>query len=63
MSNLRENLIQNLYDFNVSADISIESLADTIMGIIQKTNGRIYAEEFHCCPMCTDCPDNCPMEK
>lgn len=25
--------------------------------------GREYVEEFYECPMCTDCPDNCPLDK
>ena len=60
---LRESIIEDLYDYNVFADVSIESLADDIMDIIRNTNGREYVKAFHTCPMCTDCPDNCPIEK
>jgi len=63
MKEFRDKLIQDLYDLNVHADITIEELADDIIDDIQNIVGRQYAEIFGCCPMCTDCPDECPLDK
>lgn len=29
----------------------------------QNCVGRSYAKTHEKCPMCTDCPDNCPIEQ
>ena len=60
---IRETLVEEFYDFNVSADITIESLADVVMDIIKNLQGATYVKEFHKCPICTDCPDECPLDK
>lgn len=62
MSKFREKLIQNLYDLNVQADIKIEELADDIIENFKNFSGREYAKNINSCPMCVDCPDNCPLE-
>lgn len=59
----REQIIEEFYDFNVSADITIESLADVVMDIMRESEGRPYVKEYHRCPMCIDCPDGCPLDK
>ena len=58
---IREQLVDEFYDFNVSADITIESLADVVMNIMKDLQGEAYVKEFHQCPICTDCPDGCPL--
>ena len=63
MDDFRNKLIQDLYDLNVRADITIEELADDIIDDIQNIVGREYVELFDSCPMCTDCPDGCPLDK
>ena len=63
MSEYRDKLIQDLYDLNVHADITIEELADDIIDDIKHINGRNYVEMFGDCPMCTDCPDGCSLDK
>ena len=63
MNDFRNKLIQDLYDLNVHADITIEELADDIIDDIQNIVGRDYARMFSSCPMCTDCPDGCPLDK
>ena len=63
MSSYRDKLIQDLYDLHVSADITIEELADDILDDIKYLNGRNYVELFSKCPMCIDCPDGCPIDK
>lgn len=63
MSEYRDKLIQDLYDLNVHADITIEELVDDIIDDIKHINGRNYVEMFGDCPMCTDCPDGCSLDK
>ena len=63
MNKFREKLIKDLYDLNVKADITIEELVDDIIDDIKRITGRIYAEMFNTCPMCTDCPDECPLDE
>ena len=29
---------------------------------VKPVNGREYVELFGSCPMCTDCPDGCPLD-
>lgn len=58
----KNELIQDLYDFHIQADIPIEELADSIMDRIQNMSGRAYVDIFGTCPVCTDCPDNCPLD-
>ena len=62
MSKFREKLIQNLYDLNVQADIKIEELADDIIENFKNFLGREYTKNINSCPMCEDCPDNCPLD-
>lgn len=62
MKEFRDRLIQDLYDLNVHADITIEELSDDIIDDIRNIVGRQYVEIFKCCPMCMDCPDGCPLE-
>ena len=66
MSKLKEfkqKLIQDLYNLNVQADITIEELADDIIDDIRHMTGRTYAKAFGSCSICSDCPDNCPFER
>ena len=63
MKEFRNKLIQDLYDLNVRADITIEELADDIIDDIQNIIGRKYVELFGSCPMCVDCPDGCPLDR
>lgn len=63
MSEYRDKLIRDLYDLNVHVDITIEELADDIIDDIQNIVGRDYVEMFGACPMCTDCPDGCLLDK
>lgn len=63
MSGYRDKLIKDLYDLNVHADITIEELADDIIDNIKQFAGRKYVEMFGICPMCTDCPDKCPLDR
>lgn len=48
MNDLREKLIEEFYDFNVHADITIESLADVVMDVIQgmyiNENSDVYLD-------------------
>ena len=66
MDNLREKITQELYDFNVHADITVEDLADVMYDVMFKAmkdiSGREYVKRFGTCPMCTDCPDGCPLD-
>lgn len=57
----KDMLIKDLKDFHVSADITIEELADNIMDSIKHMTGRSYAIIFGECPVCEDCPDECPI--
>jgi collagenase-like PrtC family protease len=59
MKEFRDKLIQDLYDLNVHADITIEELADDIIDDMRHMTGRMYVETFGSCPMCMDCPDGC----
>lgn len=63
MSDYRDKLIQDLYDLNVHADIKIEELVDDIIDDIKHITGRKYVEMFGTCPICTDCPDGCTLDK
>ena len=63
MKEFRDKLIQDLYNLNVRADITIEELADDIIDDIQNIVGREYVELFGSCPMCMDCPDGCPLDR
>ena len=63
MKDFRDKLIQDLYDLNVHADITIEELADDIIDDIINVVWRDYARMFGSCPMCIDCPDGCPLDK
>lgn len=63
MNNYREKLIQDLYDLNVHADITIEELADDIIDDMKHMIGRSYVEIFNDCPICVSCPTNCPLDK
>lgn len=63
MNGYKDKLIQDLYDLHVCADITIEELADDILDDIKHLNGRNYVELFGKCPMCIDCPDECPIDK
>ena len=44
MVEFRNKLIQDLYDLNVNADITIEELADDIIDDIQNIVGRDYVK-------------------
>ena len=63
MSELKNKLIQELYDFNVHADITVEDLTDVMLGIMKGISGREYVKEFGVCPICTDCPKECPLDR
>ena len=63
MKEFRDKLIQDLYNLNVRADITIEELADDIIDDIQNIVEREYVELFGSCPMCMDCPDGCPLDR
>ena len=30
---------------------------------VDAINGREYVSKYGRCPMCTDCPDGCPLDK
>lgn len=62
MKNFREKLIKDLRSLNVTADVSIEKLADDLIDDIKHINGRAYVELFGTCPICMDCPKNCPLD-
>lgn len=63
MKEFRDKLIQNLYDLNVHADITIEELVDDIIDDIRHVEGRKYVKLFGSCPMCKNCPDEFPLDK
>lgn len=62
MKTFREKLINDLRSLNVAADISVEELADDLIDDIKHINGRTYVELFETCPICMDCPKNCPLD-
>jgi hypothetical protein len=62
MKSFKQKLIQDLYDLNVHADITIEELANDIIDDIRNVIGRDYVELFGSCPMCVNCPDGCPLD-
>lgn len=35
----------------------------SIVRIIEKHFGKFINDEGFTCPMCVDCPDNCPLDK
>ena len=63
MKEFRNKLIQDLYNLNVHADITVEELADDIIDDIKNIVGRDYVKIFDSCPMCIDCPDGCSLDK
>lgn len=40
----------------------VDELVDAIP-TVQIVNGREYVSKYGSCPMCTDCPDGCPLDK
>lgn len=59
----KETLIADLKDLHVRADISTDEIAESLIETLEYLNGRNYVKMFGKCPMCMDCPDNCPIEK
>ena len=49
--------------FAAQLDPTIEELADDILDDIKHLNGRNYVKLFGKCPICIDCPDECPIDK
>lgn len=41
----------------------IMRICEAMMEEQQNCVGRSYAKTHEKCPMCTDCPDNCPIEQ
>lgn len=41
----------------------VSMIEDTDKQTTKPINGREYASKYGSCPMCTDCPDGCPLEK
>lgn len=59
----KEILIADFKDLHVRADFPIDEIADRLIKVLENLNGINYVKMFGKCPMCMDCPDNCPIEK
>lgn len=55
--------IKKLLKPNVRINNMFKKLNNNIIDDIERNTGREYAKTFHKCPMCVDCPDNCPLDK
>lgn len=59
----KERLIADFKDLHVRADFPIDEIADRLIEVLENLNGINYVKMFGKCPMCMDCPDNCPLER
>lgn len=58
---LKNEIIKELCNLNIQSDI--EALADFIVNKIKNISGKEYVKAFGMCPICVDCPKNCPLDK
>lgn len=60
---LKQEIVEELKKYQVVSNISIEELADIWIDKIKNIEGRKYVETFGVCPICMDCPKNCPLDR
>lgn len=59
----KEILLQIMYDGEYPTG-STEAFNKAILALERASIcGRDYVKEFGKCPICIDCPDNCPLDK